>query len=134
MTRFDHPQPRVYCFALNQRERMFQQTKGVLDALHMRPQDPDAAMARWWILTNIGEIEVERDQYSSFGLGSSKDFRVGVAPEMLAEYRVDIVASLAEQRLSVAGEVFVQLEPDSHLPNNNQAGMGTMRSRAKSAA
>ena len=96
------------------------------------PEHPYDAMAPRWVLADVGEIEIESDEDSIFGNASSDLTRIDCACKTLRERRLDVVALGAKGGLDSLGEVLVELEPQCHRPF--QAGSGTIRSRAKSAA
>ena len=96
------------------------------------PQHPYAAMTARWVLANIGEVEIERDEDPVFGNAGRKQTRIDRTCKVFREGRFDVVALGAKGGLDSLWEVLVQLEPKSHRAA--QAGNGTIRSRAKSAA
>ena len=61
-----------------------------------------------------------------------EDGRVGLAAELLGEYRFHRMACPEKELFRVARQVVVEL--DLEPTTSGQAGIGTMRSRARSAA
>ncbi len=81
---------------------------------------------------DIGKVEIESNEYSILSQAGIKNLGICAATETFCKYRLHIVTGIAKQYLSVARKVLIQLEPDGH--SLRYAGIGTIRSRAKSAA
>ena len=116
-----------------QLERSPQQGDGTCDTLRNGTQDPDARMAPRGVKPYVGEIGVERDGYSCLIAARIQNTRIGTTTEALLKYRLHFVTGITQQRNSVPRQVFIQLEASSH-PLRLTAGIGIMRSRARSAA
>ena len=69
-----------------------QDEKRVLDALSLRSKYPDAAMTRWRIQPDIGEVQIQGDEDPVLGLANSKDSRVGTADKALGMDGMRVVA------------------------------------------
>jgi hypothetical protein len=67
----------------DQRESAFQNRERVLDALSLRPQNPDATVTRGRVLFDIGEVEIESNQNPIFVQTNIKDRCVRVTSEAL---------------------------------------------------
>jgi len=74
-------------------------------------------MTRWRVQPDVGEIEVESDEYSIFGPARVEDFGIRIASETLVDNSLHVVTGAAQQWLGVPREILVQLEPDRHLPS-----------------
>lgn len=89
-------------------------------------------MAGRKVNTNVGKIEIERYENSLFFLRSGKDPWIRITCQLLIEHGMNVVTALPQQNLGITWEILVEFEPSKHPCH--QAGIGTIRSRAKSAA
>jgi hypothetical protein len=70
-------------------------------------------MAGWRVEADIGEIEIERNQHSIFGLTRIKDLGIRIPSETFIKNRFYVMTGVAKQRSGILRKIFVQLEPDS---------------------
>jgi hypothetical protein len=67
------------------------------------------------ILPNVGEIEVESDEYPPLLLARRKYHRIGLTAELFIQNGFDAIPSVSEKCLRVAGQILVELESRRHL-------------------
>ncbi len=103
-----------------------------VDALRARTQHPDTLVAVWGVEADIGKVEIESNEYSTLSQARIKNLGICTARETFVKHGLHIVAGIAKQTLSIPRKVLIQLEPNGHPLG--YAGMGTIRSRASSAA
>jgi hypothetical protein len=83
-------------------------------------------------VTPITESEVTFPRAPLKRAADIEKLRIRAAPETFLKHRLHVVSSITKQRHSVSRKILVQLEPNGHPPG--YAGIGTIRSRARSAA
>lgn len=79
--------------------------------------------------TDVAEVQVERDQGTTLGQSLRGDPFVARSGQPFVPRRRDIVAGLAQDGPDQVGNVLIQLDG-----RHGYAGIGTIRSRANSAA
>jgi hypothetical protein len=103
----------------------FDQVQDSVGMLRFRSKHHDAGVAARWVVPQVADSSVEREQHPTlFGRGCD-DHRVAPTTKLLLDHRVHIVATVAEQRSQVVRQVLV--EPELH------AGSGWIASRASTA-
>lgn len=98
---FDDPQTISRRLRIEYEQRGFQQCDGVLDALRLRPQHPNARMIGRRLDADVGEIEVEGDEDSILRLGGGKHSRIGGASQLFVQNGMDVVTSASKQGFGV---------------------------------
>lgn len=72
-------------------------------------------MAGWWVLSNICEVEIQRDTDSIFVQANIENLRVRTAGKAFVVNGVCVVAGGERQYLRIARKVLVKLETCGHL-------------------
>jgi hypothetical protein len=71
-------------------------------------------MTSWRINTDIGEIEIERDEHPFLSLRGTKHSWVGVPTQLLDEYGMNIVTGLLKQDRSITRKILIEFESSRH--------------------
>ena len=113
-------------------QRPPQESQRSLSTLPRWPQKPDAWTSGRWIRARVREAEIEGDQDPILAQARIEDRRVWPTAEILRQCVLDVEPGLPDENFRFARQVLVELEPWRHV--GGQAGICTMRSRARSAA
>jgi len=71
-------------------------------------------VAGWTIGANVGEVEIESDEYPGLAKAGAQHVGVRLSAEAFPDHRLDVVAGILQQRLGVARNIFIQLEAEAH--------------------
>lgn len=88
--------------------------KRVLNALCLWPEYPDSTVAGWWVLSNICEVEIQRDMDSIFVQANIENLRVRTVSKAFVVNGVRVVPGGEQQCLRIARDVLVKLETCGH--------------------
>lgn len=81
---------------------------------------------------HVGKVEVERDENPLFSNARRQQLRVPSPRQSFTLCSSDVAAQLAQRGSDAQRDVLVELEPQ--VQRSVYAGIGTIRSRASSAA
>ena len=85
------PKPSCQWFSTEQRNKASQDRERRLPALVPESQHDDALVLRWWICTNIGEIQIQGNECTSFMSADANDFLVTSSAQALLVDRYGVV-------------------------------------------
>ena len=85
------PKPSRQWFSTEQRNNASQDRERRLPALVPESQHDDALVLRWWICTNIGEIQIQGNECTSFMSADANDFLVTSSAQALIVDRYGVV-------------------------------------------
>lgn len=91
----DDPEPTRCLFGGGQSSAGQNQTQDLIERLLSRPKNPDAAMTAWRIGSDVGEVQIERDQNPIFQRASRQEGRIPGTSKPLGAGCFDIVPELA---------------------------------------
>lgn len=94
-------------------------------------QHDNAGIVGWRIRSDVGEVQVQRDDYANFLLTNMGQLRIGLSDQVLVHYRRRIVTRTTQYFGYFNRQVFVNLELEHQA---TLLGRYTVRSRANSAA
>ena len=70
------PKPSGERFSTEQRNNAFQDRERRLPALVPESQHDDALVLRWWICANVGEIQIQGNECTTFTSADANEFLV----------------------------------------------------------